>query len=130
LRASLVTLSRVPTAPVRATSADRERLLADFVRYCEIESPSGRERAIADAVRADLEALGLEVTEDGSGAETGSDAGNLLARVEGPPGARTILLCAHLDTVPLDAPVEVVLRGQPAGGPGGSSAPTTRRRSP
>jgi tripeptide aminopeptidase len=90
-----------------ASTAERERLLADFVRLCEIESPSKSERAVADAVKADLEALGLTVEEDDTGAETGSDAGNLLARIEGPPDARTILLCAHLDTVPLAAPVEV-----------------------
>jgi tripeptide aminopeptidase len=92
----------------RATAAERERLLADFVRLCEIESPSLRERAMADAVTAELRAAGLEVEEDGSAAETGADAGNLLARIPGPEGARTVLLCAHLDTVPLDAPVEVV----------------------
>jgi tripeptide aminopeptidase len=92
---------------VRANAAERERLLTDFVRLCEIESPSGHERAMADAVTAELRAIGLEVEEDGTAPETGSDAGNLLARLSGPSGARTILLCAHLDTVPLDAPVEV-----------------------
>jgi tripeptide aminopeptidase len=80
----------------------------DFVRLCEIESPSKHERAIADAVRADLEVLGLEVEEDDTGADTGSEAGNLLARIRGPAEGRTVLLCAHLDTVPLSAPVEVV----------------------
>jgi tripeptide aminopeptidase len=91
-----------------ASTAERERLLDDFVRLCEIESPSRSERAVADAVRQELEGLGLEVEEDDTAAETGSDAGNLLARIEGPEGARTILLCAHLDTVPLAGPVEVV----------------------
>ena len=86
---------------------ERERLTADFVRLCQIESPSRHERPVADAVTADLRALGLEVQEDASAAAAGSDAGNLLARIPGPPGARTILLCAHLDTVPLAAPVEV-----------------------
>jgi tripeptide aminopeptidase len=90
-----------------ASSAERERLLADFIRLCEIESPSRHERQVTDAVKGDLEALGLTVEEDGTGAETGSDAGNLLARIEGPPDSRTILLCAHLDTVPLAGPVEV-----------------------
>jgi tripeptide aminopeptidase len=90
-----------------ASSAERERLLDDFVRLCEIESPSRSERAVADAVKAELEGLGLTVEEDDTAAETGSSAGNLLARVEGPPDARTILLCAHLDTVPLAGPVEV-----------------------
>ena len=90
-----------------ASSAERERLLADFVRLCEIESPSRSERAVADAVKAELEGLGLTVEEDDTASETGSDSGNLLARIEGPPGSRTILLCAHLDTVPLAGPVEV-----------------------
>ncbi|MGH2848877.1 MAG: M20/M25/M40 family metallo-hydrolase [Thermoleophilaceae bacterium] len=94
---------------MRASSPhERERVLDDFVRLCEIESPSRRERTMADAVRADLERLGLDVEEDGSAPDTGSEAGNLLARMPGPEGARTILLCAHLDTVPLAAPVEVV----------------------
>jgi tripeptide aminopeptidase len=99
------------TAPslARSSPAERERLLDDFVRLCEIESPSKRERAVADAVRAELEALGLEVEEDDSGSETGSEAGNLLARIPGPAeSTRTILLCAHLDTVPLAGPVEVL----------------------
>jgi tripeptide aminopeptidase len=90
-----------------ASSAERERLLDDFVRLCEIESPSQHERKVADAVRADLEQLGLQVEEDGTAKETGSDSGNLLARIEGPPDSRTILFCAHLDTVPLAGPVEV-----------------------
>src|SRR5215212_11956064 len=98
---------------IRATAEERDRLLSDFVRYCEIESVSGNERAMADAVIEDLRAIGLEVHEDDSGGETGSNAGNLLARIEGPPGSRSILLCAHLDTVPHDAPVEVTLRGRP-----------------
>ena len=85
-----------------------DRLIEEFVRYCEIESVSRNERAIADAVTEDLRALGLEVTEDASGRETGSNAGNLFARVPPPgPDARTILLCAHLDTVPQEAPIEV-----------------------
>jgi tripeptide aminopeptidase len=90
-----------------ASSAERERLLDDFVRLCEIESPSRSERAVADAVKAELEGLGLTVEEDDTASDTGSDAGNLIARIEGPPDSRTILLCAHLDTVPLAGPVEV-----------------------
>jgi tripeptide aminopeptidase len=83
-------------------------LVAEFVRLCEIESVSTNERAVADAVTEVLRSeLGLEVSEDGTGSETGSNAGNLFARIPGPEGSRTILLCAHLDTVPLDAPVQV-----------------------
>jgi tripeptide aminopeptidase len=92
----------------RASAAERERLATDFVRLCEVESPSRHERAVADLVTVELRACGLDVQEDASTAATGSDCGNLLARVPGPPGAPTVLLCAHLDTVPLTAPVEVL----------------------
>jgi tripeptide aminopeptidase len=92
---------------VEASGEERERLVADFVRLCEIESPSGRERELAQAVRAELGRLGVEVEEDDTAAETGSDCGNLLARIPGPDGAPSVLLCAHIDTVPLDGPVEV-----------------------
>jgi len=94
----------------RASAEERGRLLSDFERLCRIESPSLRERKIADLVVAELRAVGLQVEEDASAAATGSQAGNLLSRVPGTgTGAgRTILLCAHLDTVPLAAPVDPV----------------------
>ena len=94
----------------RGSAAERARLRDEFVALCEIESPSRHERRIADYVVRELRACGLEVSEDASAAETGSDAGNVLATLPAPPGRRTILLCAHLDTVPLDAPVRVVER--------------------
>jgi tripeptide aminopeptidase len=100
----------VSTVP-RASAHERERLLEDFARLCETKSPSRRERAVADAVTAELRALGLEVVEDESAGETGADVGNLFARLEGAGAGRTILLCAHMDTVPLEAPVEVVREG-------------------
>jgi tripeptide aminopeptidase len=90
------------------STEERERLLAEFIRFCEIESPSGRERGVADALTEQLRGLGIEVEEDDSASRTGSDSGNLLARIPGPAGMPTVLLCAHMDTVPLDAPVEVV----------------------
>ncbi len=89
---------------MRASQAERERLRADFVRLCEIPSPSRRERAAADYVRDEI---GLELTEDASASETGADAGNLYGRIPGPEGAPTVLFCAHLDTVPLTGPIEV-----------------------
>jgi tripeptide aminopeptidase len=91
----------------RATEAERERLHETFATLCRIESPSGRERAVADWVTDELRKLGLEVEEDDAGPQVGSDAGNLLARIPG-AGEDSILLCAHMDTVPLTAPVEPV----------------------
>lgn len=91
-----------------APAAERQRLHDLFVRLCEIPSPSGQERALADAVTAELEGMGLEVSEDETAARSGAGAGNLLARIAGPPGARTVCLCAHLDTVPHAEPIEVI----------------------
>ena len=93
----------------RATSAERERLNQTFAQLCRIESPSGHERDCADWVSSQLRGMGLDVTEDGAGTEAGSDAGNLFARIPGAAGAGSILLCAHMDTVPLADRVEPVL---------------------
>jgi tripeptide aminopeptidase len=91
----------------RTTDAERERLHETFVALCRIESPSGHERACADWITQQLRGMGLEVQEDDAGPRVGSDAGNLLARIPG-AGLDSVLLCAHMDTVPLTAPVEPV----------------------
>lgn len=83
------------------------RLHERFVRYCEIRSPTGEEREIADTLAAELRAMGLEVSEDG-GAETAeAGAGNLIARSAG-TGEGWLMFCAHIDTVPHRGQVEVV----------------------
>src|SRR5205807_482945 len=92
----------------RATEAERERLHETFAALCRIPSPSRHERGVADWLTEQLRALGLEPDEDDCGPIVGSDAGNLLARLPG-RGPGSMLLCAHMDTVPLAAPVEPVL---------------------
>ncbi len=88
---------------------ERHRLAATFETLCRLESPTGHEREVADWLTRELTGMGLEVEEDGAGAEAGSDAGNLLVRIPG-RSDRSLMLCAHMDTVPLTAPVEPVLR--------------------
>jgi tripeptide aminopeptidase len=120
-----VTAARPASA---ASELERRQLNATFAELCRIESPSGRERGCAERVTAELRALGVDVDEDGAGELTGSDCGNLHALVPGgaapspepaggapggggPAGGErpSLLLCAHLDTVPLAAPVDPVL---------------------
>ncbi len=84
------------------------RALERFVRLCEIASPTGSEREIADAVKAELEGLGIEVVEDDAAVAAGAGAGNLIAHVPG-TGGEWVMFCAHLDTVPHDEPIEVDL---------------------
>jgi tripeptide aminopeptidase len=63
---------------------------------------------VADSVIAELGALGIEVIEDDAAAPARAGAGNLLARLPG-SGPGWIGFCAHLDTVPHDGRIEVVL---------------------
>ncbi len=83
------------------------RLFDRFVRLCEIESPTGSERAVADAVLSELSELGVEVAEDGAAGPARAGAGNLIARLPGTAGG-WLMLCAHLDTVPHQGAIEVV----------------------
>jgi tripeptide aminopeptidase len=84
-----------------------KRLQETFVRLCEIRSPTGEEREVADSIAAELRALGLEVSEDDAAGPAGAGAGNLLARL---PGASDewVMFCAHIDTVPHKGQIEVV----------------------
>ncbi|MEA2154375.1 MAG: tripeptide aminopeptidase [Solirubrobacteraceae bacterium] len=91
-----------------ASDVERRRLNETFARLCAIPSPFGSERACAEYVARELGRMGLGVEEDGAAAETGAECGNLLARIPG-RGERTIMLCAHLDTVPEDGVIEPVL---------------------
>ena len=85
-------------------------MLERFVRLCEIASPTGQERAVADVVAAELRDLGAEVSEDDAAGPAGAGAGNLVARIPG-SGDGWVMFGAHLDTVPHDSPIEVVLDG-------------------
>ncbi len=83
------------------------RLSETFIRLCEIRSPTGEEREIADTLTAELRALGYEVSEDDAAGPAEAGSGNLLARLPG-EGEEWVMFCAHIDTVPHQGQVEVV----------------------
>ncbi len=89
-----------------ASEAERGRLNHTFSELCRIPSPFGHEADVAAHVTRELEAMGLAVEAD--------PRGNLLARIPSmrrPNGRaeRTVLLCAHLDTVAVAAEIEPVV---------------------
>lgn len=81
-----------------------------FTQLAAVPSPPGEEREVADRVAGYLGELGLTVDEDDAGERIGSTAGNLLARIEPTAdGGTPLFLCAHLDTVPPEGPLEPVI---------------------
>jgi tripeptide aminopeptidase len=84
-----------------ASEAEKARLNDTFAALCRIASPFGHEAACAQRVREELQRMRVEAEADA--------AGNLLARLPG-RGERSILLCAHMDTVDdHGVPIEPVL---------------------
>ena len=90
------------------------RLLERFVRLCEIPSVTGAERAVTDAIAAELRGLGIEVSEDGAAGPARAGAGNLIAHIPAASGAgddaEWVSFFAHVDTVPHSEPIIVVDR--------------------
>ena len=86
-------------------------VLSLFLELAALPSPPGEERAVADRVLEYVRALGLEAEEDDAGSRIGSSIGNIHCRLPSANGAvgTPIFLCAHLDTVPLEGPLEPVV---------------------
>ncbi len=80
-----------------------------FTELAALPSPPGEERAVADVVIGYLRDLGLSVDEDDAGPKVGSNIGNLYCHLEATDGGSPIFLCAHLDTVPPEGPIEPVI---------------------
>ena len=64
---------------------------------------------MADVVQRYHDGLGLEAEEDDCGARIDSSVGNLYARVEPTADGTPLFLCAHMDTVVPEAPIEPVI---------------------
>jgi tripeptide aminopeptidase len=85
-------------------------VLSLFLELAALPSPPGEERAVADRVLDYLAALGLEADEDDAGAKVGSTMGNIFCRIDPAGGSGApLFFCAHLDTVPPEAPIEPVV---------------------
>ncbi len=73
-------------------------LIDEFKQLVEIDSASGRERAIADVLKKKLTDLGFGVLEDQAGSTFGGNTGNLIAIMEGTREG-SVLFCSHMDRV-------------------------------
>ena len=78
---------------------NKERLLATFLEYVQIDSESRKEADFAARVAEDLRAIGCEVSFDGAAEKTGSNTGNLYATLPGNTEGEALVFSAHMDTV-------------------------------
>ncbi|MBO4338973.1 MAG: M20/M25/M40 family metallo-hydrolase [Clostridia bacterium] len=76
-----------------------ERLIDLFKELVSIDSPSLHERQMCDALKSKLKGLGIEASEDDTGAKIGGNSGNLFAYIDGGLDEKPILFSAHMDTV-------------------------------
>lgn len=84
----------------------------EFIALASLNSPSRREGPVAEYLVDRLRGLGVETVVDDSASRSGSDTGNVIARLPGNAAGPAVLLCAHMDTVgPTEGMVPVVRDG-------------------
>jgi tripeptide aminopeptidase len=79
---------------------DSARISNTFMKLASIDSPSGREGAIAEHIKnICVRELGMETRVDDTSGETGSETGNMVATLPGDKDVPPLFFNAHMDTV-------------------------------
>jgi len=85
---------------MRPIEINQDRLADTFRDLVCIDSPSREEGAVAKWIRETLaREIGAEIEEDRSRDQTGSESGNIIARIPGTKEVTPVFFNAHLDTV-------------------------------
>lgn len=88
------------------------RLRDLLLDLCGTDSESRNERAVAQKLKAAMEAIGASVEIDGAGEAAGGNTGNVICRLSANvPDAPPIFLAAHMDTVVPGVGVKPILEG-------------------
>ena len=91
---------------------NRERLKNLLLELVQIDSHSRKEREVALCLKKYCEELGAVVEIDDAGEKVGGNTGNVIARFAGTiPGAETIMMSAHMDTVVPGEGVKPIIDG-------------------
>jgi tripeptide aminopeptidase len=80
-----------------------------FVELAALTSPPGQERMVADHVTSFVREHGLDVLEDDAACRLGGSTGNLVVQLPPRRAGTPVFFCAHLDTVPVEGPVQPVV---------------------
>jgi tripeptide aminopeptidase len=76
-----------------------DRLTKTFLDLVRIDSPSGREKPVADHLCALLFKRGYDIHVDDAGSFFGGDTGNVIVRVPATGPGEALAFCAHMDCV-------------------------------
>ena len=91
---------------------NQERIKNLLLELVQIDSHSRQERDVAERIKKYCEELGAEVEIDDAGEKVGGNSGNVIARFPGTiPGAETIMMSAHMDTVVPGEGVKPIVEG-------------------
>jgi tripeptide aminopeptidase len=81
------------------TDRIKDRITEEFLELVRIDSPSLKERKMADSLIVKLRDMGLEVYEDDAGVKVGGECGNIIATLKGDRNLPVVAMLAHMDTV-------------------------------
>ncbi|MEA2203371.1 MAG: tripeptide aminopeptidase [Blastocatellia bacterium] len=91
---------------------NQERVKNLLLELVQIDSHSRKERDVAERIKKHCEEMGAEVEIDDAGEKVGGNSGNVIARFPGTiPGAETIMMSAHMDTVVPGEGVKPIVEG-------------------
>ncbi|MDQ3908331.1 MAG: M20/M25/M40 family metallo-hydrolase [Acidobacteriota bacterium] len=91
---------------------NQERIKNLLLELVQIDSISRRERDVAERIKQICEEMGAQVEIDDAGEKVGGNSGNVIARFPGTiPGAESIMMSAHMDTVVPGEGVKPVVEG-------------------
>lgn len=90
----------------------KERIVAEFLKYIQINSISKSEGEFAKFIKAELEAAGAEVYVDDAGQKIGGNTGNVIAKIKGNLDKQPILFSCHMDTVTPGIGIKPVIKDE------------------
>lgn len=79
---------------------NKSRLEQEFMTLVQLDSPSRKERKVADYLLQKLADMGYKAFEDNAGSKFGGDSGNVIVNVQGNTSAHySVMFSAHMDCV-------------------------------
>ncbi|MTI46336.1 MAG: M20/M25/M40 family metallo-hydrolase [Firmicutes bacterium] len=90
---------------------NQDRIVKEFMKYVQIDSPTKNEKAFAEFISKELEELGAEIYIDDAGEKSGCNTGNVIAKLKGSKDVDAILFSCHMDTVSPSIGIKPIIKG-------------------